>query len=119
MGKFILYSFILKNHLYFYSDSLDQGWDTREAQDRVLPVKVSCSHCRTPIADEGRHMWLAFATLFGFTIEGGDGGIPESFRFVMNNGEGVDGADPGNSNEKNTAVMGIPCQPASIRNKPI
>ena len=67
------------NYLYFYSDSLDQGWDSTNASQRVLPVKVSCSHCRTPIADEGRHMWLAFATLFGFTIEQ-RGGIPKSFR---------------------------------------
>jgi hypothetical protein len=78
--------------LYFYSDELDQGWDSAMAHKRILPVKVSCSHCRTPIADEGRHMWLAFATLFGFTFEGktkssagdSDGssrnGIPLSFR---------------------------------------
>ncbi|KAL7558167.1 hypothetical protein ACA910_016221 [Epithemia clementina (nom. ined.)] len=66
-------------HLYFYSSALDQGWTSVQAPERILPVKVSCSHCRTPIADEGRNMWLAFATLFGFTEEG-EQGIPESFR---------------------------------------
>lgn len=63
--------------LYFYSAELDRGWDSESASDRVLPVKVSCSHCRTPIADEGRNMWLAFCTLFGFTVETD---IPASFR---------------------------------------
>jgi hypothetical protein len=66
------------DYLYFYSSELDRGWTSEEAEDRVLPVKVSCSHCRTPIADEGRNMWLAFCTLFGFTCE--PTGIPDSFR---------------------------------------
>jgi len=34
--------------------------------DRILPCKVSCNQCGTPIADEGRRMWLAFPTLFDF-----------------------------------------------------
>jgi hypothetical protein len=55
------------DYLYFYSSELDRGWTTEEARDRILPVKVSCAHCRTPVADEGRHMWLGFCTLFGFT----------------------------------------------------
>jgi hypothetical protein len=54
-------------------------------QGELLPLSYS-------IADEGRHMWLTFATVFGFTIEGntkssaGDSdrrssnGIPLSFR---------------------------------------
>ena len=33
---------------------------------RSLPCKVSCSLCGTPIADEGRRMWLAFPSLFDF-----------------------------------------------------
>ncbi len=53
------------------------GWGSEEADERRLPGKVSCSHCRTPIADEGRNMWLAFATLFGFTVEAG---IPKGFQ---------------------------------------
>ena len=65
-------------YLYFYSSELDRGWDAANCKNRQLPVKVSCSHCRTPIADEGRRMWLAFTTLFGFTVEGG--GIPEKFK---------------------------------------
>lgn len=62
--------------LYFYSSELDRGWTSEEADNRILPVKVSCSHCRTPLADEGRNMWLAFSTLFGFAT----GEIPNSFR---------------------------------------
>lgn len=33
---------------------------------RVLPCKLSCQHCRSPIADEGRRMFLAFGPLFDF-----------------------------------------------------
>jgi hypothetical protein len=62
--------------LYFYSSDLDRGWTADEADHRILPVKVSCSHCRTPVADEGRQMWLAFSTLFGFATNA----IPDAFR---------------------------------------
>jgi len=65
------------DHLYFYNSEVDQGWESTTAQHRELPVKVSCSHCRSPMADEGRNMWLAYSTQFGFTVERG---IPESFR---------------------------------------
>ena len=44
---------------------------------RVPPCKVSCALCGTPVADEGRRMWLAFPTLFEF---GAAGEIPEAFR---------------------------------------
>ena len=64
-------------YLYFYNSETDHGWESSHAESRSLPVKVSCSHCRAPIADEGRNMWLAYATQFGFTTEMG---IPESFR---------------------------------------
>ena len=43
---------------------------------RILPCKVSCSLCGTPIADEGRRMWLAFPSLFDF---GFPPKVPESF----------------------------------------
>mmetsp|Transcript_9929 Transcript_9929/g.19257 ORF Transcript_9929/g.19257 Transcript_9929/m.19257 type:complete len:274 (-) Transcript_9929:65-886(-) len=33
----------------------------------VLPCKVKCKECHTLIADEGRRMWLAFPSLFGFS----------------------------------------------------
>lgn len=33
---------------------------------RVLPCKLSCNECRSPIADEGRRMFLAFGPLFDF-----------------------------------------------------
>jgi len=69
------------DHLYFYSSELDAGWSSGDrASERELPVKVSCSHCRTPVADEGRNMWLAYATLFGFSVEGPGNGIPPAFR---------------------------------------
>ena len=46
-------------HLRFFnSDRLQQA--------RILPCKVSCGRCNTPIADEGRRMWLAFPSLFDF-----------------------------------------------------
>jgi len=65
------------DYLYFYNSTLDRGWDSMQAAQRILPCKVSCSHCRTPVADEGRNMWLAFATLFQFeSIDH----IPPAFR---------------------------------------
>ncbi len=45
------------------------------AATKVLPSKVSCRYCNTPIADEGRRMWLAFPELFDF-----QGRIPKAFR---------------------------------------
>jgi hypothetical protein len=45
--------------LYFFSA------ETGRAGHRP-PCKLSCSHCRSPIADEGRRMFLAFAPLFDF-----------------------------------------------------
>lgn len=68
------------DYLYFYSGEEDIGFDAKNNNHNIrpnLPLKVSCSHCRTPVADEGRHMWLAFTTLFGFTVETG---IPDSFK---------------------------------------
>lgn len=38
----------------------------RGVQERILPCKISCARCGTPIADEGRTMWLAFPPLFDF-----------------------------------------------------
>lgn len=57
-------------HLRFYTGVPDRP-------DRVPPCKVSCALCGTPIADEGRRMWLAFPALFDF---GAKGEVPESFR---------------------------------------
>ena len=47
-------------HLNFYNSELNK-------EERILPCKVSCAMCGTPIADEGRRMWLAFPTLFNFS----------------------------------------------------
>ncbi len=49
----------------------------RDIKERRLPCKVSCDQCGTPIADEGRRMWLAFPSLFDFDQHAG---IPESFK---------------------------------------
>jgi hypothetical protein len=45
--------------LYFYSAELSQPGHN-------LPCKLSCATCRSPIADEGRRMFLAFGPLFDF-----------------------------------------------------
>lgn len=45
--------------------------------ERILPCKISCGRCGTPIADEGRRMWLAFPELFDF---GRPRRIPDAFR---------------------------------------
>lgn len=38
----------------------------KNVDDRILPCKVRCGLCGTPVADEGRRMWLAFPSLFDF-----------------------------------------------------
>jgi len=60
------------------------GWDQlrffnseQGRNSRIPPCKVSCNQCGTPIADEGRRMWLAFPTLFDF---GHGAGPPDSFK---------------------------------------
>ena len=45
--------------------------------ERILPCKVRCGRCGTPIADEGRRMWLAFPSLFDFEHRTG---VPDSFK---------------------------------------
>lgn len=53
--------------LRFYNSELDRP-------ERTLPCKVRCARCGTPVADEGRTMWLAFPALFELGPE-----IPEAF----------------------------------------
>jgi len=55
--------------LQFYNSELNETSHT-------LPCKLLCMHCKSPIADEGRNMFLAFSTLFKFS----DGEIPIAFR---------------------------------------
>ena len=54
----------------FYNGELNE-------HERILPCKVSCALCGTPIADEGRHMWLAFPSLFDFGVTPK---VPEAFK---------------------------------------
>lgn len=56
--------------LRFFNSELDR-------HERILPCKVSCRSCGTPIADDGRNMWLAFPTLFDF---GSPVRVPEAFK---------------------------------------
>eukprot|EP01065_Artemidia_motanka_P019740 TRINITY_DN23576_c0_g1_i1.p1 TRINITY_DN23576_c0_g1~~TRINITY_DN23576_c0_g1_i1.p1 ORF type:complete len:499 (+),score=74.60 TRINITY_DN23576_c0_g1_i1:66-1562(+) len=48
-------------HLKFYSPDKDTVYT---AETRELPCKVSCSHCGSWIADEGRRMWMAMGSAF-------------------------------------------------------
>ena len=57
-------------HLHFFNSELNK-------HERILPCKVSCALCHTLVADEGRHMWLAFPSLFEFGIPPI---VPETFR---------------------------------------
>jgi hypothetical protein len=50
---------------------------THNRFERTLPCKLSCAACGTPIADEGRNMWLASPTLFDF---GAPPRVPEAFQ---------------------------------------
>ena len=45
-------------------------------EEHLLPCKISCSRCGTPIADEGRRMWLAFPSLIDF---GSSATVPDAF----------------------------------------
>jgi hypothetical protein len=49
----------------------------QRSTERTLPCKVRCGQCGTPVADDGRKMWLAFPTLFDF---GHPPTVPEAFR---------------------------------------
>jgi hypothetical protein len=49
------------NNLLFYNSELNK-------HEKIFPCKVSCALCGTPFADEGRHMRLAFPSLFDFDI---------------------------------------------------
>ncbi|NWH06841.1 GFA family protein [Desulfobacter latus] len=57
-------------HLLLYNSEQNRS-------ERILPCKISCGKCGTPIADEGRRMWLAFPSLFDF---GYPAKVPEAFR---------------------------------------
>ncbi|MDE0335760.1 MAG: hypothetical protein OXI64_12430, partial [Defluviicoccus sp.] len=56
--------------LRFYNSETDTA-------ERILPCRIDCGRCGTPIADEGRRMWLAFPALFDF---GDSLSVPEAFK---------------------------------------
>jgi hypothetical protein len=58
------------DRLRFFNGGLNRA-------ERILPCKVSCALCGSPIADEGRNMWLGFPPLFDF---GHPPAVPEAFR---------------------------------------
>ncbi len=58
------------NDLKFYNSE-------QKIHARNLPCKVSCDLCGTPIADEGRRMWLTFPSLFDF---GFPPKVPKAYR---------------------------------------
>lgn len=60
--------------LRWYNSQEDLAFD--DGERRQLPCTISCKHCGTLIADEGRNMFMAFPTLFDFGV---DEGYPESF----------------------------------------
>ena len=47
-------------------DSLMFYDSANSTEQHNLPCKVSCSKCHSPLADEGRNMWMAFPTQFKF-----------------------------------------------------
>eukprot|EP01111_Echinosteliopsis_oligospora_P008531 TRINITY_DN2427_c0_g1_i1.p1 TRINITY_DN2427_c0_g1~~TRINITY_DN2427_c0_g1_i1.p1 ORF type:complete len:169 (-),score=26.47 TRINITY_DN2427_c0_g1_i1:29-535(-) len=55
-----------KDHIRFTKgvDDLVFYDSSSRRSEHILPCKVSCGKCRSPIADEGRRMFLAFPTLF-------------------------------------------------------
>lgn len=79
-GAPLQWAAIFYKHQVRFTAGLDQLFFFNSEQginERLLPCKVSCNNCGTPIADEGRRMWLAFPTLFDF---GRTGGMPDSFQ---------------------------------------
>lgn len=56
--------------IYFYQGETD-------TVGHALPCKLSCERCRSPIADEGRRMFLAFGPLFDF---GAPPRVPAAFQ---------------------------------------
>jgi hypothetical protein len=57
-------------NLFFYNA------ETRRP-GHVLPCKLSCTECRSPVADEGRRMFMAFGPLFDFGLPPR---VPAAFR---------------------------------------
>ena len=68
-----------KHHVRFTSaiENLHFFNSEQNRYERIVPCKVSCEKCSTPIADEGRRMWLAFPALFDF---GSREKVPQAFK---------------------------------------
>ena len=79
-GAPLQWAAIFHKHHVRFTAGLDQlrFFNSEQGKnERILPCKVSCKKCGTPIADEGRRMWLAFPTLFDF---GQGRGTPAAFK---------------------------------------
>ena len=67
--RHVRFTAVLENLVFYNSE--------QNRPERILPCKVRCGKCGTPIADEGRRMWLAFPSLFDFEHPSK---VPEAFR---------------------------------------
>lgn len=64
----VLFTKGIDNLLFYNSENMFDGYK--------LPCKLVCNKCRTPIADEGKNMFLSFPSLFEFE----NNIIPEKFK---------------------------------------
>eukprot|EP01130_Rhizamoeba_saxonica_P017640 TRINITY_DN8595_c0_g1_i1.p1 TRINITY_DN8595_c0_g1~~TRINITY_DN8595_c0_g1_i1.p1 ORF type:complete len:152 (-),score=15.13 TRINITY_DN8595_c0_g1_i1:51-506(-) len=64
----------------FNEDDFHYYNSSESIHERILPCKISCEHCRSPIADEGRNMWLGFGPNFIYGYDGDKFVVPESFK---------------------------------------
>lgn len=64
----VLFTKGIDNLLFYNSEN--------NSSEYKLPCKLVCSNCRSPIADDGKNMFLAFPSLFKFN----NNIIPEKFK---------------------------------------
>lgn len=77
----VRFDIVSEPFLRFYNSAKDIVYI--EGQRRVLPCKVQCTHCGTPVAEEGQDKFIAFPpTLFDFVNGRSKPEFPPSFRPV-------------------------------------
>eukprot|EP01013_Petalomonas_cantuscygni_P044980 TRINITY_DN962_c0_g1_i1.p1 TRINITY_DN962_c0_g1~~TRINITY_DN962_c0_g1_i1.p1 ORF type:complete len:567 (-),score=61.40 TRINITY_DN962_c0_g1_i1:636-2336(-) len=67
------------DHVHFYHSSSDSLFvpnspTHKDPSSRELPCKIRCGHCGSPLADEGRSMFLAFPPAFAVADADGSTG---------------------------------------------